>query len=90
MLKQGRRAGRATVSGVWRLSALLAAQLVLFHCPAARGVLRQAATACDRAKHSVNGCGGVFGENTRFSMYIEISESRGISACYTLDPRNRL
>ena len=47
--------------------------------PAARRVLRQAATACDRAKHSVEGYGGVFDENTRFSVYIEISESRGIS-----------
>ena len=47
--------------------------------PAARRVFRQAATACDRAKHSVEGYGGVFDENTRFSVYIEISESRGIS-----------
>ena len=37
------------------------------------------ATACDRADHSVEAMNVFFGENTRFSMYIEISESRGIS-----------
>ena len=47
--------------------------------PAARRVLRQAATACDRVKHSVEGYGGVFGENVWFSVYTEISEPRGIS-----------
>ena len=49
-----------------RLSTLLAAQLVSFHCSAAREILRQTATACDRVKHSVDEFDDVFGENIRF------------------------
>ena len=62
-----------------RLSTLLAVQLVSFHCSAVKRVLRQTATACDRVKHSVDDFDDVFDENIRFSVYIEISESRGIS-----------
>ena len=61
------------------LSTLLAAQLVFFHCSAAKRILRQTITACDRIKHSIDEYDDVFDENIRFSMYIEISESRGIS-----------
>ena len=51
-----------------RLLALLAAQLpsLPLSMPAARRALRQAATACDRVKHSVEGYGGIFGETTGF------------------------
>ena len=52
------------------VSALLAAQPAPFRGLLLDGVLRQTAAACDRAKHSVDGYGGVFGENTRFSVYI--------------------
>ena len=68
-----------------RLSTLLAAQLVFFHCFAVKRVLRQTITACDRVKHSVDDFDGVFGENIRFSVYIEISESRGISCAVQKD-----
>ena len=62
-----------------KLLALLAAQLVSFHCSAAREILRQTTTACDRVKHSIDEYDDVFDENIRFSVYIKISKSRGIS-----------
>ena len=51
----------------------------LFSMFAARRILRQTVTACDRIKYSIEEYEDVFDENIRFSVYIEILESRGIS-----------
>ena len=50
-----------------------------FHCSAVKRVLRQTTIVCDRIKHSVDEYDDVFDENIRLSVYIEISESRGVS-----------
>ena len=47
---------------------------------AVKKVFRQTTTTCDRVKHSIEKYKNVFVENIRFSVYIEISESRGISS----------
>ena len=52
-----------------RVSTLLTAQPASFRDLLLDGALRQTAAACDPAKHSVDRYGGIFGENTRFSVY---------------------
>ena len=48
---------------------MLTVQLAPFRDLLLDEVFCQTAAVCDRAKHSVGGYGGVFGENTRFSVY---------------------
>ena len=57
-----------------KISTLLTVQSVFFRDLLFDEMFRQAVTACDRIKHSIDKYKNVFDENTRFSVYTRYCE----------------